>query len=158
MREKFISLREKFSHNLERVSINLEKSCWDFYINSTPENMNRYEQVQDEYSDLFKNKELYEQFLEINKDELSKHEQRQLKRMLKEFDEELNTGEALKALRKKENEIAKKFNSYVPQIDGREVTKISLIKIKQRFLKSSRQRRMRISEGRLMKPRLKAEI
>lgn len=131
MKNKFVELRENFSKDLERVSVNLEKSCWDFYINSTPENMQKYEQIQDEYSNLFQNKEIYEQLLKINREELSVHEQRQLKRLLKEFDEELNTGEALKALRKKENEIARKFNSYVPEIDGREVTKTEIFKILQ---------------------------
>ena len=54
---------------------------------------------------------MYKRFLEIDKNTLSKHKQKQLKDLLKEFDEELNTGEELKALRKKENEIAQKFNS-----------------------------------------------
>ena len=98
----FINIRDKFCKELERVSINLEKSCWDFYTNSTAENLKRYEEAQDEYSKVFQNRDWYNKFLAINKDELSKHEQKQLKELLKEFDEELNTGEELKALRKKE--------------------------------------------------------
>ena len=101
----FINIRDKFCKELERVSINLEKSCWDFYTNSTAENLKRYEEAQDEYSKVFQNRDWYNKFLAINKDELSKHEQKQLKELLKEFDEELNTGEELKALRKKENEL-----------------------------------------------------
>lgn len=128
---EFISLRDGFCKDLERVSIALEKSCWDFYTNSTPENMKKYEEIQEEYSKLFRNGDLYEKFKEIDKNTLSKHEQKQLKDLLKEFDEELNTGEELKALRQKENEIAKKFNSYVPEIDGREVTKTEIFKILQ---------------------------
>ena len=34
----FKELRDEFCKKLEKVSINLEKKCWDFYINSTPEN------------------------------------------------------------------------------------------------------------------------
>ncbi len=127
----FNELRDEFCKDLERVSIALEKSCWDFYTNSTPENLKKYEEVQEEYSKLFRNEEFYEKFKTVDKNPLSKHEQKQLKDLLKEFDEELNTGEELKALRQKENEIAKKFNSYIPQIDGKEVTKTEIFKILQ---------------------------
>lgn len=129
--EKYISLRDEFSKELEKISINLEKSCWDFYTNSTPENMKKYETIQDEYSELFKNEDFYKKFKEIDKTKLPKHEQKQLKDLLKEFDEELNAGDELKALRQKENEIAKKFNSYIPKIDDREVTKTEIFKILQ---------------------------
>lgn len=126
---EFIKLRDEFCEELEKISINLEKSCWDFYTNSTPENLKNYEDVQDKYSELFRNKNMYKRFLEIDKNTLSKHEQKQLKDLLKEFDEELNTGDELKALRKKENEIAQKFNSYIPKIDDKEVTKTEIFKI-----------------------------
>ena len=129
--KKFIELRENFSKNLEKVTIELNKACWNFYINSNAENMQKYENMQDEYSNIFKDKNMYKQFLNIDKNELNKHEKKQLKNLLKEFDEELNTGEELKALRQKENEIAKKFNSYIPIIDGKEVTKVEIVKILQ---------------------------
>lgn len=119
----------EFCKKLEKVSIDLEKSCWDFYTNSTEENMQKYEKAQEDYSKVFQNEDDYKKFLEIDKDKLSKHEQKQLKDLLKEFDEELNTGEELKALRKKENEIAQKFNSYIPKIDGKEITKPEIFKI-----------------------------
>ena len=82
----FINIRDKFCKELERVSINLEKSCWDFYTNSTAENLKRYEEAQDEYSKVFQNRDWYNKFLAINKDELSKHEQKQLKELLKELE------------------------------------------------------------------------
>lgn len=126
MNNDFIKLRNNFSKNLEKKSINLEISCWNFYTNSTDENMLKYELAQDEYSNLFKDKLTYEKFLQIDKNLLSKHEQKQLKNLLKEFDEELNTGKELKLLRQKENEIAKKYNSYIPKIDGKEVNKTKL--------------------------------
>lgn len=127
----FKELRDEFCKKLEKVSIDLEKKCWDFYINSTPENMQKYENAQDEYSKLFRDKKTYEKFQKIDKTSLSKHEAKQLKNLLKEFDEELNTGEELKKLRQKENEIAKKFNSYVLKIDDKEITKTEVTKILQ---------------------------
>ena len=127
----FQKLRDEFCNRLEKVSINLEKKCWDFYTSSTPENMQKYEAAQDEYSKLFQDRKMYEKFQKIDKTALSKHEAKQLKDLLKEFDEELNTGEALKQLRQRENEIAKKFNSYVLKIDEKEVTKTEITKILQ---------------------------
>ena len=62
----FINIRDKFCKELERVSINLEKSCWDFYTNSTAENLKRYEEAQDEYSKVFQNRDWYNKFLAIN--------------------------------------------------------------------------------------------
>lgn len=129
--EKYIELRDEFSSSLEKAAIEAEKTCWNFYTNSTEENAKLYETAQDEYSKLFQNRDLYEKFLQIDREKLPKHESKQLKDLLKEFDEELNTGEALKELRKRENEIAKKFNSYVPKIDGKEVTKTEITKILQ---------------------------
>ena len=127
----FQQLRDEFCKNLEKVSIDLEKKCWDFYINSTPENMKRYEIAQENYSKLFRDRKTYEKFKKIDKNQLSKHEAKQLKNLLKEFDEELNTGEELRKLRQKENEIAKKFNSYVLKIDDKEISKTEVTKILQ---------------------------
>ena len=69
----FKELRDEFCKKLEKVSIDLEKKCWDFYINSTPENMQKYENAQDEYSKLFRDKKTYEKFQKIDKNTLSKH-------------------------------------------------------------------------------------
>ena len=77
--EKFIELRDNFSYKLEKVTLKSNKSCWNFYINSTPENLAEYEKAQDEYSNLFKDKNTYEEFLKIDKDKLNKHHKKQLK-------------------------------------------------------------------------------
>ena len=131
MLKKYIELRDRFSKELEGVSVNVERTCWDFYTNSTDENLEKYEIAQDEYSDVFQNREIFNEFLKIDSEQLPKHEAKQLKDLLKEFDEELNTGEDLKALRMKENEIAHKFNSYIYEIDGKEISKSDIIKIMQ---------------------------
>ena len=127
----FEKLRDDFSKNLEINAINVEKSAWDFYINSNPENMQKYETAQNNYSNLFKDEATYKKFLEVDESKLSKREKKQLKDLKKEFDDELNTGEDIKILRQKENEIAQKFNSYIPMIDGKEVTKAEIVKILQ---------------------------
>lgn len=127
--EKFVELRDEFCKSLENVSVSLEKKCWDFYTNSNAENMQEYENVQEKLSDLFKDEKMYERFKNIDKNKLNEHEKKQLKKLIKEFEEELNAGEVLKNLRKKENEIAKKFNSYIPKIDEKEINKTELFKI-----------------------------
>ena len=127
--EKFIKLREDFSPALDNVLRNEEKTAWNFYINSNPKNMKAYETAQEEFSQLFSNKETYEKFLSIDSSILPKHEKKQLRDLLKNFEKRINTGEMYKELEKKENEIAQKYNSYVPIIDGKEVSKPEISKI-----------------------------
>ena len=127
--EKFIKLREDFSPALDSALRNEERTAWDFYINSNPENMKAYETAQEEFSQLFSNKETYEKFLSIDSSKLPKHEKKQLRDLLKNFEKRINTGEMYKELEKKENEIAQKYNSYVPTIDGKEVSKPEISKI-----------------------------
>lgn len=127
--KKFIDLREDFSKKLEPATIEAESADWDFYTNSTDENMEKSQIASDNLSAIFQDEETYKKFLEIDSSKLPKHEAKQLKDILKSFDDELNTGEAKKALRDKESEIAKKYNSYVPMLNGKEVTRLELARI-----------------------------
>ena len=129
--DKFIEIREEFSKKLEPAVINSEKSCWDFFINSTPENQEKYEQAENDMYSLYRDKETFNKLKTIDKEKLPKHEAKQLKDLIKAFDEELNTGEAKKALRKKEADIGQKYNTYIPMLDGKEITKVDITKILQ---------------------------
>ena len=129
--EKFIKIREEFSPSLQNVQYNEGKTAWEFFINSNDQNLKAYEKAQEEFTELFSDKETYEKFLSVDASKLPKHEQKQLKDLLRVFDKRINTGEMYKALEKKENEIAQKYNSYVPAIDGREVSKPEISKILQ---------------------------
>ncbi len=129
--DKFINIREEFSKKLEPASTHTEKSAWDFFINSTPETQQVFEKAEDEMYALFKDELTFDKLKDIDKDKLPPHEAKQLKNLIKSFDEELNTGEAKKALRKKEADIGQKYNTYVPMIDGKEVTKVDITKILQ---------------------------
>ena len=128
---KFINIREDFSKKLEPSVINTEKSSWDFFINSNPETQTEYEKAENKMYSLYKDETTYNKFKEIDKDKLPSHEAKQLKDLIRAFDEELNTGEAKKALRKKEADIGQKYNTYIPTIDGKEVTKVEITKILQ---------------------------
>ena len=127
--EKFIKLREEFSPDFAKRIHEEEKAAWDFYINSNPDTMKTFEVAQDNMTQLFSDKETYKKFLDIDKTKITKHEQKQLKDILKAFDERLNSGELYKAIEKKENEIAQKYNSYVAKIDDKEVSKPEISKI-----------------------------
>ena len=129
--KKFIDIREDFSKNLEPLAIKTEKTCWDFFINSNPETQAEYEKTEDELYSLYRDEETFNKLKTIDKNKLPKHEAKQLKDLLKAFDEELNSGETKKALRKKEADIGQKYNTYVPVIDGKEVTKVDITKILQ---------------------------
>ena len=129
--KKFIDIREDFSKEAEPASIKAERSSWDFFINSTPENQKLMEEADDKFYAVYKNEENYKKLLDIDKTKLPSHESKQLKDLLKKFDEELNTGDVKKALRKKEADIGQKYNTYVPIIDGKEVSKVKITKILQ---------------------------
>ncbi|MCM1265572.1 MAG: M2 family metallopeptidase [Candidatus Gastranaerophilales bacterium] len=130
--QKYIELRDRFCKELEPKSLEANIDCWNFYIDSTEENMKKYEKSQDAVYELYKNEELYKNLKELEKTELEdKHLNKQLKDLTRDFDEELNAGEQKKALRDKENEIAAKFNSYVPKIDGKETSKAEISKLLQ---------------------------
>ena len=129
---KFISLRESFSEKLYPIVLKLNISEWNFYINSTDENLEIMTKDSDELTKLWQDENLYNEFLKLKNVDLNNHEKKQLKDILKSFEEELNSGEDLKQLRDKENEIAKKYNSYIPKIDGKEVSKVEISEILQK--------------------------
>ena len=128
---KFIDIREELSKKLGPASVGTEKKCWEFFINSNPETQEAYEKAEDELYSFYRDEETYNKLKEIDKNNLPPHEAKQLKDLMRAFDEELNTGEAKKALRKKEADIGQKYNTYVPMIDGKEVTKVDITKILQ---------------------------
>lgn len=127
----FKNIRDKFSEIWYEKYLKMCNADWNFYIDSNPENLELMTKAQDEHSDIFKDENFYNQFKNIDKNNLNHHEQKQLKNILKDFEEELNTGEDLKNLRNKENEIAQKYNSYVLKIDNKEVTRVDIQKILQ---------------------------
>ena len=129
--DKFVEIREEFSKKLEPAVINSEKCCWDFFINSTPENQEKYEQAENEMYSLYRDEDTFNKLKTINKENLPRHEAKQLKDLIKAFDEELNTGEAKKALRKKEADIGQKYNTYIPTLDGKEITRVDITNILQ---------------------------
>ena len=127
--EKFIDIRENFSKKLEPAIIYSEETCWDFYNNSTPETHHKFVEAENNMFALYQDKNTYNKLKSIDKTKLPEHESKQLKDLLKSFDEELNAGEQKKELRKKEADIGQKYNTYVPMIDDKEVTKVDILKI-----------------------------
>ena len=128
MREReFIQLRDEFSKELEPKKLKSNIACWEFYINSTAENQKKYEDLTEDVYELYRNKDIYKKLVSLSKDGLEdKHLSKQLKDLTREFDEELNAGELKKAMRDKENDIAAKYNQYVPMIDGNETSKAEI--------------------------------
>ena len=82
MSNEFTKLRDEFSKKWYEVSYKANIACWNFYINSTNENMEKYQKLQEENSKLFKNKKMYKKFKNIDKSSLNKHENKQLKDIL----------------------------------------------------------------------------
>ena len=116
LENKFVNLRENFSEKLYPQILKCSISEWNFFINSTDENLKIMNNAQDEYQKLWQNEKIYKEFLKLKNATLNKHEEKQLQDIIKNFEEELNSGEDLKKLREKESEIAQKYNSYIPKI------------------------------------------
>ncbi len=129
--KKYTELRDELSNKLGPIALKAKRLDWDFYINSTHDNMEKMQKAWDEYQKIFADEITYNKFKEIKTENLPKHEAKQLKDLLKAFDDEINTGEIKKALRDKESEIAQKYNAYVPMIDGKETSKAEITKILQ---------------------------
>lgn len=127
--ENFINLRNSFSEKLYPILKKYSISEWNFYINSTDENLEIVNKNYNEYKKLWQDENLYKEFLKLKNIDLNKHEKKQLKEILENFEKELNSGKELKELQDIENEIAKKYNSYIPKIDGKETTKSEINKI-----------------------------
>ena len=129
-REKYIDLRKTFGNELAPKKLQAELTAWDFFTNSTNDNLEKMTKAENVLFDLYKDEKMYKSFYEIQKKGLNDtHLDKQLKNIVKLYDEELNSGELKKSLREKESKIAAKYNSYVPKIDNREVSKTEINKI-----------------------------
>lgn len=129
-REKYITIRDEFCKKLEPQYLDAGVKDWNFYTNSTKENLELSSKASDEIQELYRDEKVYKELAVLQKQDLGdKHLNNQLKHFYKDFDEELNAGEVKKALRDKENEIAAKYNSYVPKIDEKEVSKAEISQI-----------------------------
>lgn len=128
--DKYMQLRDEFGENLRKIQYDAELACWNFYTNSNEENLKIYTKSQEDYSNLFKDKNFYSELKTVQSAGLDdKHLSKQLKDLVKAFYNELESGNELKALRDKENEIASKYNAYVMTIDGKPVSKAEIMKI-----------------------------
>ena len=72
---KFIKLRESFSEKLYPIVLKSNISRWNFYINSTNENLEIMTKDSDELTNLWQDENLYKEFLKLKDIELNKHEQ-----------------------------------------------------------------------------------
>lgn len=128
--DKYMQLRDEFGEKLSKIQYDAELACWNFYTNSNEENLKIYTKSQEDYSNLFKDENFYSELKTVQSAGLDdKHLSKQLKDLVKAFYNELESGNELKALRDKENEIASKYNAYVMTIDGKPVSKAEIMKI-----------------------------
>ena len=64
--QEFINLREKISPEMKTVLSNSEEACWDFYTDSTSENMDKMNIAEEKVNNFYDNKEVYAQLKKIN--------------------------------------------------------------------------------------------
>lgn len=129
---EFIKIRDSFFEEVKPKMVKSEIDGWNFYINSTDENMKELEKSMEEVLSLYRNEEIYNKLKELEKSGLKdKHLAKQLKNLKEIFDSEFNEGELNKALRDKEKEIMSKFNKHVPMLDEKETNYAEISKILQ---------------------------
>ncbi len=58
----FKNVRDKFSEIWYEKYLNMCNADWDFYINSSSENLEKMTKAQDEHSNIFKDENFYKQF------------------------------------------------------------------------------------------------
>lgn len=129
--KNFEKLRSALETKAEPLEHKAKILDWDFYTDSTQENMQKMQEAWDKCSALYKNHKTFEKFKLIDSSKLNKHDSKQLKDILRIFDDELFTGDLKKSLRDKESEIAQKYNSYVPTLDGKEISKADITQLLQ---------------------------
>lgn len=129
--QKFIALRDRLADGMKEAASGAEAACWDFYTNSTPENMDKMNAAQDKMNNFYDNKDVYDELKEINDNGgvSEKHLKKQLRTLTSAFGDGIEFKEDLKALNEKENEISQKLNSYQMKIDGKPVSKAEISKI-----------------------------
>lgn len=129
--EKFIELREKISPEMKELNSTVASADWDFYTNSTPENLDKANAAQDKMNDFYDNKEIYSEIKKINNNGgvEEKHLQKQLRNLTSAFGDGIEYKEELKAMREKENSISQKLNSFQMTMDGEPVSKAQIQKI-----------------------------
>lgn len=128
--DKYFKLRDEFGNKLSKVQYDTELAAWNFYTNSSDENLSKYTEAQENFSNLFKDETFYTKLKEVQTQGLDdKHLSKQLKDLIKAFYNEIESGNELKALRDKENDIASKYNAYVMKIDSKPVSKAEIMKI-----------------------------
>lgn len=131
--KEFIKLRDKIFEEIEPKAIKSQIDSWNFYTNSTDENMKEFEKSMEEISKSFRNEEIYNKLKEIEKSGLEdKHLAKQLMKLINNFEGALNEGEQEKLLFLKESEIMNKYNKFVPMLDGKEKNDTEIDKIIQK--------------------------
>jgi peptidyl-dipeptidase A len=130
---EFIQLREEISKEMKPLLSNSELACWDFYTESSEENMQKMNSAQEKSNDFFDNPEIYSKLKSIN--DKGGVQDKKLKKQLRDLSSAFGDGiefkTELKELDKKENDIAQKLNSYVMTIDDKPVSKAEISKIMQ---------------------------
>ena len=119
-------LSKKF-HGLDKAE---STTCWDFYINSTDENMTKYSQAYDECLKLGTSKEVFEKLKSFNeKGVTDPNLKKSLDKLIKDYTVSVAHADEIKALQKKEDAIAQTFNKCRGEIDGKPYSNAQLGKM-----------------------------
>ena len=129
--KEFIALRDSISEGIEQVTCDVELASWNFYTNSTQENLQKMNEAQNKYLEFYNNNEVYGKLKQIsdNGGVSDNHLKKHFKRLIREFGDGIEFQDEIQKINEKENEVSQISNSHISKIDGEPVSKATLTNI-----------------------------
>ena len=127
--KKYFNLRDRLADKLYPVEKMCDITSWNLNINLTDTDLMISRFYTNQYTNIFKDKKTYIEFLKLKNAKLEKHEKKQLKDIINRFKKVLKYNNELNELGIIENDIAQKLNTYTFRIDGKEISKTEINKI-----------------------------
>lgn len=123
----FLRFRQQFAKKLHKLSIEEGKRCWDFYVNSSDENNEKYQAAYKSLLDVYADEETYKTLQKFKEKGISDPKlKKSLDKILKEFNETVKYKSELEKLNDMESEIAKRVNAYQGEVDGEKYSNADL--------------------------------
>ena len=119
-RKEFSVHKNAFMRQYRGLNKNYWIAMWDYDTNSTDENKNKYSCASAKFDALLSDNKVRSKFESINPENLSESQQRYLKRILDKLSDPAQQGD--NELGKITLNISQKYSSYIPIINGKEVS------------------------------------
>jgi len=128
--KEFFNLKKQLSRKEHKKVTELGKTEWDSYIYSSDENSQKFNDAFADYMELASDKGIFEKLKNINESGVSDPKlAKSLKKMLKDYTNNVANADDIMLLQEREQEISDKFNSSRGEIDGKTYSNAQLAKM-----------------------------